>query len=159
MPRILLAFLLALLLAAPASAQEAREWVEYGRSYAEARAYKVLKEEPGGTKEVLARAACLPDLKETGGCVTALELYRKLSGLVMGGMVTFRAKAPPGAEEPGPAAERLTRYAVDCARKEYAPLSLEWRDARGEKIMRADYPGREWRALDRIEELGKRVCK
>ncbi|MBI4251689.1 MAG: hypothetical protein HY618_04440, partial [Candidatus Tectomicrobia bacterium] len=46
----------------------------------------------------------------------------------------------------------------DCARKRYAPLSIEWRGAGGEKLMRIDYPGREWRELDRIEDLGRRVC-
>jgi hypothetical protein len=158
MRRILPAFLVSLLLAAPALAQERHGWVPYHKERAEVRAYRVLARGEGGVQEVLARIACLPDLKETEGCATALEVFRKLSALLMRSRVTFRAEASPGKEGPGGARERLTRYAVDCARKRYAPLSIEWRGAEGEKLMRIDYPGREWRELDRIEELAKKVC-
>ena len=152
------ASLLALLLALPASAQEAKEWVQYHKERAEVRAFKVLQREEGGVQEVLARIACLPDLKETEGCATALEVYRKLSSLLMRSRVTFRAEAAPGKEGPGGASVRLTRYAVDCARKRYAPLSIEWRGVGGETITRIEYPQREWRGLDRIEVLGRQVC-
>lgn len=158
MPRLIPSLLLALLLALLASAQEAREWVQYHKERAEVRAYKVLARGEGGVQEVLARIACLPGMKETEGCATALEVYRKLSSLLMRSRVTFRAEAAPGKEGPGGASVRLTRYAVDCARKRYAPLSIEWRGAGGEKLMRIDYPGREWRELERIEDLGRRVC-
>ncbi|MBI2132868.1 MAG: hypothetical protein HYT99_08710, partial [Candidatus Tectomicrobia bacterium] len=101
-----------LLLAAPALAQESQEWVQYHKERAEVRAFKVLQREEGGVQEVLARIACLPGMKETGGCATALEVYRKLSSLLMRSRVTFRAEAAPGKEGPGGASVRLTRYAV-----------------------------------------------
>lgn len=159
-PRLASACLLALaLLALPASAQEAEEWVEYSRKYAEVKAYRVLAREPDGVREVLARIACLPGMNETGGCLTVLEVYRKLSVLVMGSRLAFHQKPPPEGGEPGAIAGRATRYAIDCGKKRYAPLSIEWSDARGNPVTRIDYPGRDWRELDKIADLAGRVCR
>ncbi|OGL63629.1 MAG: hypothetical protein A3J27_00505 [Candidatus Tectomicrobia bacterium RIFCSPLOWO2_12_FULL_69_37] len=142
---------------APAPAQEAKGWKEYSRGHAEVKAYRVLNREADGVREVLLRTACLPGQEESWSCGASLEIYRKLSVLVMPRLVTFSMKPPEGGERPRPA-ERLSRYAIDCAGKRYAPLSIEWRASGGEKITRIEYPAREWRPLDRIEDLGRQVC-
>ena len=151
------AALLLLASIAPALAQEAKGWVEYRREYAEVKAYRVLNREPDGVREVLLRTACLPGREESWSCGASLEIYRKLSVLVMPRQVTFAMKPPEGGERPTPA-ERLSRYAIDGAGKRYAPLSIEWRGVGGETITRIEYPQREWRGLDRIEVLGRQVC-
>jgi len=143
---------------APAPEKEKTAWTEYHRAYAETRAYKVLRTEPGGVKEVMLRTACLRDLEETWSCEAVLEIYRKLSVLAMPRQVTFNLKPPGGGERPAPA-ERLGGYAVDCAGGRYAPLSIEWRAADGARITRIEYPERAWRPLERLEKLAAQVCR
>ncbi|MBI3127824.1 MAG: hypothetical protein HYZ11_09490 [Candidatus Tectomicrobia bacterium] len=144
--------------AAAPPAKESATWTEYHRAYAETRAYRVLRTEPGGAKEVVLRTACLRDLEETWSCEAVLEIYRKLSVLAMPRQVTFNLKPPGGGERPAPA-ERLGGYAVDCAGGRYAPLSIEWRAADGSRITRIEYPERGWRPLERLEKLPAQVCR
>lgn len=149
--------LLLLLLASPALAQPAPAWTEYHREYAEVRAYRVLRTEADGVREVMLRTACLPGLKETWSCEAVLEIYRKLSVLAMPRQVTFTYHPPKGGERPS-VTERLSGYAIDCKKEAYAPLSIEWRGAKGQRVTRIEYPGRGWRPLEKIELLGKQVC-
>lgn len=145
------------LLPAPAAAA-AGQWVEYGREYAEVKAYKLLARGAHGEREVLARIACLPGMEETDGCVLALEIYRKLAMLMLWRQVAPRPETPPGGK-PGVVTERLTRYTIDCAKERYVPVFIQWNDAHGRRVSRIDYGKHGWRSTDKIPDLAKKVCE